>query len=206
MKLMNKLNPKNLFPSKSKKKTFWSGSVSRSNPSSFSSNSSSSESLETLKTTPKTVLPQPDDISFDLVQAFKLIDKDNDGKITREELENLLSRVGGAEPPSQDEIATMLSEVDADGDGCISLEEWGTIGSAAFGPPSCDTELREAFEFFDADKDGKITAEELHAVFEAIGVERCTLEECRRMISGVNKNGDGFVCFEDFSRMMEQQR
>lgn len=206
MKLVNKLNLKNLFPSKSKKQPFLSDSVSRSNPSSFSSSSSSSDSLETLKTTPKTVLPQSDDISFDLVQAFKLIDKDNDGKITREELENLLSLVGGAEPPSQDEIATMLSEVDADGDGCISLEEWGAIGSAAFGPPSCDTELREAFDFFDADKDGKITAEELHAVFDAIGGERCTLDECRRMISGVDKNGDGFVCFEDFSRMMEQQR
>lgn len=37
----------------------------------------------------------------------------------------------------------MLSEVDRDGDGCISLEEFGAI-SSAFGP-ACDTELRDAF-------------------------------------------------------------
>lgn len=130
------------------------------------------------------------------------MDKDNDGKIPKKDLENLLSRVGGA----SDEIVTMLSEVDADGDGCISLEEFGGAIGAVFGPPSCDDELREAFDFFDADKDGKITAEELQEVFDAIGGERCTLEECRRMIRGVDKNGDGFVCFEDFSRMMELQR
>ncbi|KAL7188005.1 hypothetical protein ACSBR1_037946 [Camellia fascicularis] len=66
--------------------------------------------------------------------------------------------------------------------------------------------LREAFDFFDSDHDGWITAEELHAVFAAIGDEQCTLEDCRRMISGVDKNMDGFVCFRDFARMMERQR
>jgi len=67
-------------------------------------------------------------------------------------------------------------------------------------------ELKEAFAVFDTDRDGRISAEELLRVFRAIGDERCTLEECRRMIEGVDRNGDGFVCFEDFSRMMELHR
>jgi calcium-binding protein CML len=99
----------------------------------------------------------------------------------------------------------MLSEVDRNGEGCISVEALlSRVGSAC--GPACDTELRETFDFFDADHDGKITAEELLSVFSAIGDERCTLDDCRRMIDGVDKNGDGFVCFEDFSRMMELQR
>lgn len=97
----------------------------------------------------------------------------------------------------------MLSEVDRNGDGCISLAEFGAI-SSAFGP-ACYSELKDAFDFFDTDHDGKITAEELLRVFKAIGDDSCTLEDCRRMIAGVNKNGDEFVCFEDFSLMMEQQ-
>ncbi|CAI9093067.1 OLC1v1028474C1 [Oldenlandia corymbosa var. corymbosa] len=48
--------------------------------------------------------------------------------------------------------------------------------SSAFGPPACDSELLDAFE------------------------------DCRQMINGVDKNRDGFICFEDFSRMMELQR
>lgn len=99
----------------------------------------------------------------------------------------------------------MLNEVDRDGNGSITLEEFGAI-SSALGPPACDSELRDAFEFFDADRDGRITAEELHTVFSAIGDDRCTLADCRRMISGVDKNGDGFVCFDDFSLMMDQQQ
>uniref|UniRef100_A0A5B6YFV8 Putative calcium-binding protein CML35 n=1 Tax=Davidia involucrata TaxID=16924 RepID=A0A5B6YFV8_DAVIN len=223
MKLIS-LSPKNLFRSKK------SRSVSRSDPSSFGSGTSSSESSEPSSSihksgkkinglrTPRSVLrshsheileesadwsePSAD---FEGVQAFKLIDRDGDGKITRKELEALLNRVG-AEPLSEEVLMMMLNEVDRDGDGCISLEEFGAI-SSAFGPPPCDSELRDAFSFFDTDHDGKITAEELHGVFKvAFGDDRCTLEDCRRMIIGVDKNGDGFVCYEDFARMMEQQR
>uniref|UniRef100_A0A5B6YFP0 Putative calcium-binding protein CML36 n=1 Tax=Davidia involucrata TaxID=16924 RepID=A0A5B6YFP0_DAVIN len=223
---LTKLSPKNLFRSKK------SPSVSRSDPSSFSFGTSTSESSESSSSihksetgkkingigTPTSVLPShsPEisevsgdwseisaDTYFELVEAFKLIDKDGDGKITREELEALLSGVG-AKPPSEEELTMMLSEVDRDGDGCISLEEFGAIRSA-FEPPACDSELRDAFNVFDTDHDGRITAEELHGVFKAIGDEQCTLEDCRRMIIDVDKNGDGFVCFEDFTRMMEQR-
>ena len=125
-------------------------------------------------------------------------------EIEKEELERLLCRLA-AEPPSQEELKLMLNEVDRDGDGCISLEEFYAIGSA-FAPPACDGELRDTFDFFDSDRDGKITAEELFEVFKTIGDAGCTLEDCRRMIRGVDRNGDGFVCFEDFTRMMELQQ
>ncbi|KAK3014969.1 hypothetical protein RJ639_009201 [Escallonia herrerae] len=220
MKLSN-INPKKLFRTKKTR------SVSRSDdPSSFSFGTTSSDSPESSHhdksglgaKTPTSVLPtySPEissssewsevspDVYFDLIQAFKLIDGDGDGKITREELVALLSRVGG-EPPSDEELKLMLSEVDREGNGCISLQEFGAIGSA-FGQPACDAELRDVFDFFDTDRDGRITAEELSNVFASIGVGRFTLEECRRMISGADSKGDGFVCFEDFTLMMEQQR
>jgi calcium-binding protein CML len=213
MNLVSNMNPKKLFRSKKSR-----SSISRSDPTSFGSvGSSSSDSCESSsshhhhrhksdggKRTPTSVLAPDTDIQLELVQALKMTDKEGNGKITRKQLEAVLSRVG-AEPPSEEELTMMLNEVDREGDGSISIEEFGAI-SSAFGPPACDSELRDAFEFFDTDHDGKITAEELHAVFSAIGDERCTLDDCRRMISGVDKNGDGFVCFEDFSLMMEQQQ
>lgn len=220
MKMITRINPKKLF----KKKT---PSVSRSEQSSFSSGTMLSDSPDSSRhggsgppkdapgaSTPTSVLPShSDEISsddwsemtgFELAQAFKIIDVDGDGRITRSELVSLLSRVG-SEPPTEEDLTMMLSEVDLDGDGSISLDEFGAI-SSAFAMPACHDELREAFEFFDADHDGKITANELFSVYRSIGDERCTLEDCRRMISGVDKNGDGFVCFGDFALMMEQQR
>lgn len=100
----------------------------------------------------------------------------------------------------------MIGDIDADNDGCISLEELQKVGSVFESPADGEEELREVFNVFDADHDGKITAEELHEVLSALGDARCTLADCRRMIAGVDKNGDGFVCFEDFTRMMDLSR
>ncbi|CAI9787521.1 unnamed protein product [Fraxinus pennsylvanica] len=221
MKLV-KIIPKNLFNSKK------SRSVSKSETypsSSFSSQTTTSSEDDTQTgfkkanglATPTSVLPSLSseisadewseisaDVYFELKQAFEMIDRDGSGKIMKEELEALLSLVG-PETPSQEELKMMLSDVDRDGDGCISLEDFNAIGSA-FGPPACNTELRNAFDFFDSNGDGKITAEELYNVFRTIGDARSSLEDCRRMIRGVDRNGDGFVCFEDFTRMMAQQK
>ncbi|GAB4843911.1 hypothetical protein Ancab_013875 [Ancistrocladus abbreviatus] len=223
MKLIKSINPKQLFQIKK------SRSISKSEPPSFASSSSlsssSSDSSSCPQTkrkghkthrpaTPTSLLPPARGASGelflsnadsgDICFAFNLIDRDGDGKITKCELEALFSRIGTA-TPSEEEIAAMMREMDIDGDGCISLEEFEAI-SPAFGPVSDKAELRQTFEVFDADLDGKITAEELMKVFSAIGDERCTLEDCKRMIRSVDKNGDGFVCFEDFARMMEHQR
>ncbi|CAJ2671602.1 putative calcium-binding protein CML36-like [Trifolium pratense] len=222
MKFINpkNLSPKRLFRSKKEK-----SSVSRSDPPSFGSASSSDES--THKTvaggsqTPTSVLPEDwsdvnVDVQWELAQAFRLIDRDNDGVVSRQELQAVLTRLG-ARPPSSEEIEMMLSEVDSDGRGFISVEtimnrissgsgSGNGSGSGSGSGSDPEEELREAFEVFDTDRDGRISADELLRVFRAIGDERCTLEECRRMIAGVDKNGDGFVCFEEFSVMMELQR
>ncbi|KAL3632535.1 hypothetical protein CASFOL_025519 [Castilleja foliolosa] len=214
-----KIIPTNIF----KPKKTRSVSRSETDPSSFSSQATTSSSSEdvfnksTGLSTPTSVLPSgsvetistdewseiSSDVYFELKQAFEMIDRDGDGRIKTEDLEALLCGLGG-EPPSQEELRVMLAEVDRDGDGCVTLEEFHAIGSA-FAPPACDTEMRETFDFFDSDRDGRITAEELFNVFRTIGDAQCTLEDCRRMIRGVDRNGDGFVCFEDFSLMMDRQ-
>ncbi|KAJ4866944.1 putative calcium-binding protein CML35 [Raphanus sativus] len=201
-----RLSPKRLFRSKSK------SSVSRSEPSSFSSGSSSSDgSYNDLKpgpaATPVSVLPGEQDFYSELVQAFKLIDRDDDGVVSRRDLAALLSRLS-PEPPSQEEVTLMLQEVDGgDQEGCISLEELASrvAGASSDSDEDSVVEMREVFEFFDVDHDGRISAEELHRVFGVIGDERCTLDECVRMIATVDGNGDGFVCFRDFCRMMQLQ-
>ncbi|KAF3579656.1 hypothetical protein DY000_02035796 [Brassica cretica] len=198
-----RLSPKRIFRSKSK-----SSSVSRSEPSSFSSCASSDGSYSDLKpgpaATPICVLPGDHDGFYsELIQAFKLIDRDDDGVVSRRDLAALLSRLS-PEPPSQEEVTLMLQEVDGGGDGCISLEELASrVAGTSSDSDEGSVEMREVFEFFDVDHDGRISAEELHRVFGVIGDERCTLEECVRMIATVDGNGDGFVCFDDFCRMME---
>ncbi|RWR74686.1 putative calcium-binding protein CML18 [Cinnamomum micranthum f. kanehirae] len=183
--------------------------ISKADPSSFSSGSGSSSSSGSdssvhLKETPKSILPSSCFSTTDrrlLLEIFNLFDHDRDGKISRHELEFLFTRLRVA-PPSQEEVGMMLQEADQDGDGCISFEEFGAL-SSAFGPAG-PPELRDAFDHFDKDGDGKISAEELLGFFSALGGDDgCTLEECRRMIAGVDREGKGFVGYDDFVRMME---
>ncbi|KAG8053953.1 hypothetical protein GUJ93_ZPchr0001g29784 [Zizania palustris] len=108
------------------------------------------------------------------------------GEISRRELEAVLRRLGHEEPSDDelDAVAAIAAEAEAE----ASEEE----------------ELMEAFKVFDADGDGRITAEELRGVMVAIlgGGDGCSLDDCRRMIGGVDADGDGFVGFQDFVRMM----
>ncbi|WOL06723.1 putative calcium-binding protein CML18 [Canna indica] len=204
----------NKSSSKSKKKK--STSVDASSYSS-SSSSSLSEELSNAAgslTTPRSVLPKtpPPLVFLPLHELFNVFDRDGDGKITTRELEAVLPRLVPADnPPTAEEVACMVAEVDRDGDGSISLEEFAALeaalaGAAAAASRGAADEMRDAFAVFDADGDGKISAEELLGVFVTLGDGECTLEDCRRMIGSVDTDGDGFVCFEDFVRMMDGQR
>ncbi|KAG2242879.1 hypothetical protein Bca52824_095270 [Brassica carinata] len=214
-----KLNPKRLFRSKDRatvsKSTASSGSASSFSSGAADECNNHSSAVTGGSVTPTSILPEVSAVHspysyVEILQAFKLIDRDNDGAVSRHDLESFLTRLG-PDPPTEEEIDVMLKEVDCDGDGTIRLEELASrcvVVSSEDDNKSrgCSDELKETFEFFDADRDGKISAEELLRVFSAIGDERCTLEECERMIAAVDDDGNGFVCFAEFSRMMDLQR
>jgi calcium-binding protein CML len=101
--------------------------------------------------------------------------------VPRRELEAVLRRLGHAAPSD--------AELDA-------------VAAIAAAPPEEEDDLAEAFRVFDADGDGRITAEELRAVMAAILGDACSLDDCRRMIGGADADGDGVVGFQDFARLM----
>lgn len=58
-------------------------------------------------------------------------------------------------------------------------------------------ELQEAFNMFDTDGSGKIQANELRVALRALGFEP-SKDELRRMITDVDKKGDGLLDFPQF--------
>ncbi|GFP85008.1 probable calcium-binding protein cml23 [Phtheirospermum japonicum] len=95
-----------------------------------------------------------------------------------------------------------MSELNKDGDGFIDLKEF--MAFHFHGGGDNNKELKEAFDLYDQDKNGKISASELHSVMRGLG-EKCSIKDCHRIISSVDVDGDGCINFEKFKKMMTRR-
>ena len=94
-----------------------------------------------------------------------MLDVNNDGKLTKKELiigySRIFPHVGESEV--EDEVNKLFIKADSDGSGAIDYSEWqiATINKYAI---LQDQKLKSAFELFDKDKNGTISAPEIKAV------------------------------------------
>lgn len=135
----------------------------------------------------------------ELEVVFKKFDGNGDGKISLLELRDVMRSLG--HDPSEEEVGLMMTEADADGDGFVDLSEFVALNTKGVDSAAALKDLKIAFQMFDADRDGSISAQELLDVLRRLG-ENCSMADCRSMISGVDSDGDGLVNFDEFLAMM----
>ncbi|XVF73386.1 hypothetical protein PTKIN_Ptkin12aG0197700 [Pterospermum kingtungense] len=146
------------------------------------------------------------ELSGQFRQVFKVMDANGDGKISSLELSEVLLCLGHEKSTASKAAEGIIREMDFNGDGFIDLDEFmhavHTDDDGAICRSDGEDYLMDAFLIFDADKNGLISAKELHKVLISLGFTKCSLRECKRMIRGVDKDGDGFVDFKEFRSMM----
>ncbi|XVE91950.1 hypothetical protein REPUB_Repub01dG0055400 [Reevesia pubescens] len=135
----------------------------------------------------------------ELEEVFKKFDVNGDGKISSSELGSIMGSLG--QQPSDEELQKMIEEFDADGDGFINFQEFVELNTKGVDSEEVLENLKDAFSVYDIDGNGSISAQELHEVLKSLGDE-CSIAECRKMISGVDNDGDGMIDFEEFKLMM----
>lgn len=139
-------------------------------------------------------------VSEDIKKVFNRFDSNGDGKISAAELVHVMKAIGS--DTSDEEVGQMMTNLDTDKDGYISFQEFvGFCKANAGDEDGAMKELHEAFELYDLNKNGLISAAELHQILTRLG-ESCTPEDCVNMIKSVDSDGDGFVNFEEFKKMM----
>ncbi|CAJ1932048.1 unnamed protein product [Sphenostylis stenocarpa] len=87
---------------------------------------------------------------------------------------------------------------------CEGIEECGVqeIGEL-FDEDVTLSEVEQAFDVFDQNKDGFIEARELQRVLSSLGLGK-DLMECQKMINAVDENGDELIDRTEFVRIIEQ--
>ncbi|GFS41491.1 calcium dependent protein kinase 1 [Actinidia rufa] len=120
-----------------------------------------------------------------LKQMFMMIDADNSGQITFEELKAGLKRVGANLKDS--EIYNLMQAADVDNNGTIDYGEF-IAATLHLNKVQKEDHLFAAFSYFDKDGSGYITPEELQQACEEFGIEDVRLEEMIREVDQDNSH------------------
>ncbi|KAJ9182660.1 hypothetical protein P3X46_006629 [Hevea brasiliensis] len=132
-----------------------------------------------------------------LKSMFANIDTDNSGTITYDELKAGLARLGSK--LTEAEVKQLMEAADVDGNGTIDYIEFITATMHRHRLER-DEQIYKAFQYFDKDKSGFITTDELETAMKDFGMgDDATIKE---IISEVDTDNDGRINYEEFCTMM----
>ncbi|KAL6880192.1 hypothetical protein ACP4OV_011757 [Aristida adscensionis] len=133
-----------------------------------------------------------------LREMFKMLDTDNSGHITLEELRRGLKRVGANLKDS--EITTLMEAADIDNSGSIDYGEF-LAATLHLNKVEREDNLFAAFSYFDKDGSGYITQDELQKACEEFGIGDAHLED---IIRDIDQDNDGRIDYNEFVMMMQK--
>ncbi|KAJ7531280.1 hypothetical protein O6H91_14G038900 [Diphasiastrum complanatum] len=135
-----------------------------------------------------------------LKEMFKMMDTDNSGSITFDELKAGLKKVGS--DLMESEIRALMDAADVDNDGTIDYKEFITA-TLHLNKIEQEETMFAAFSYFDKDKSGYITLDELQQACVEYNIMRDDLQ-IEEMIREVDQDNDGRIDYNEFVAMMRK--
>lgn len=133
-----------------------------------------------------------------LKEMFKMIDADNSGSITFDELKTGLRRLGSSLMDT--EIQTLMEAADVDNNGTIDYGEF-IAATLHLNKIEREENLFAAFSYFDKDQSGYITVDELQQACIEYNMGDVRIDE---MIREVDQDNDGRIDYNEFVAMMRK--
>ncbi|KAG6388830.1 hypothetical protein SASPL_150266 [Salvia splendens] len=133
-----------------------------------------------------------------LRQLFSMLDVDNSGTITYEELKQGLKKVGS--DLMESEILSLMNAADIDNNGTIDYGEF-LAATLHMNKMEREENLLAAFSFFDKDGSGYITTDELQQACKDFGLIDDQIDE---IIKEIDIDNDGRIDYGEFATMMRK--
>ena len=143
-----------------------------------------------------------------VLKAFRSFDQDGDGTISIAELRlvlgpgGALAEVAGA--LTNEEIDSLISVADVDGDGEIGYEEFVQLVDRMKGGDS-EEDMKKAFRYFDIDKDGVISKEDMKVAMKKLGKEFSD-NVINQIFEEADDDGDGTVDYDEFVKKVAKKQ
>lgn len=132
-------------------------------------------------------------------EGFKVMDINNKGRITSDELKVGLHKLGHQVHDA--DVQVLMEAGDVDKDGYLDYGEFVAV-SVHLRRMGNDEHLHKAFEFFDQNQSGYIEIEELRSSL-ADEVETNSEEIINAIMHDVDTDKDGRISYEEFAAMMK---
>ena len=139
---------------------------------------------------------------MDAYKLFNQFDEDRKGKISLPDFYSGLCRVSGNKL-NKDEITEVFYNIDSNRSNYIEQEEFvkAAIDKKIF---LSDKMLKFAFNFFDKNKNGSISVEEIKDLFKDNTTDDKALSsELKKIIEKLDEDNDGLIDFKEFSSFMK---
>ena len=164
-----------------------------------------------------------------LKRLFSRFDKDNSGKLSRQEMKRVFTELGIKSTDA--EMSEVLLGLDRSNDGLCSYEEFVRIAFPSSGLSSArpgstsplatllterlrtmiqraagsERELRALFTKFDTQNTGRITRAKFQKAFANMGLS-APAKEVQELVDSLDTNGDGMVSYGEFVSVVHEQR
>mmetsp|Transcript_38600 Transcript_38600/g.96340 ORF Transcript_38600/g.96340 Transcript_38600/m.96340 type:complete len:260 (-) Transcript_38600:423-1202(-) len=136
----------------------------------------------------------------ELRQAFELFDSDKSGNIDANELGDVMKSLGVTLDAT--ELANMMAQMDASGDGQVSFVEFCAVMGSEGEEQSADAIGKAIFKLVDKDGSGKITHSELRTTLLSLGTG-LTDDDITAALELFDTGNDGSITLHEFVQVLE---
>mmetsp|Transcript_29366 Transcript_29366/g.50307 ORF Transcript_29366/g.50307 Transcript_29366/m.50307 type:complete len:289 (-) Transcript_29366:212-1078(-) len=130
--------------------------------------------------------------------AFSRFDRNGDGSIEAKEMLVVMREMGVRN--KDDEARALIASVDIDGNGRVEFDEFLAMMARRILTIDGEVELEQAFQLFDADNSGYVTADEVRSLMQSSG-DPLSDAEVEEMIALADPDANGRITIDEFKAM-----